>query len=107
MPHKLSLLHNGFLKWIGYATAFCALVGSLWGGKVILDSSYAGAAEVRQQFNDLKLFLLKKDLRDLNKERVELLRVKEMRRLTDLESRRLGEVEQEIRALQLELKRAR
>lgn len=98
------LLQNGVLKWIGYATAFCALVGSLWGGKVILDSSYAGAAEVRQQFNDLKLFLLKKDLRDLNKERVELLREKERRPLTRLEQGRLSDIEEEIRGLQRDLK---
>lgn len=103
MPNKLSLSHNSFLRWIGYATALCTLVGSLWGGKAVLDSSYAGAAETRQKFDSLELFLRKKDLRDLKRERGELERIKETMGLSGYEKGRLKEIVDEIKALEHEL----
>lgn len=104
MPCKLSLPRNGFLRWIGYATAFCALVGSLWGGKVILDTTYAGAADTSKKFDSLQQYLSKRDLRDLKKERGELERAKETRGLSAYEKKRLEEIIEEIKALEGDLK---
>jgi len=98
------LPHNGFLRWIGYATAFCALIGSLWGGKLVLDTTYAGAADTSKKFDSLQLFLLKKDLRELKKERGELEQEKEHRSLTKYEKTRLKELDEEITGLERDVK---
>lgn len=92
------------MKWLGYATAFCALVGSLWGGKLVLDTTYAGAAATRQELNTLKLFILKGDLRALQKERFELEVASRKRPLTDIEMGRLNEINEEIRLLEQEMR---
>ena len=107
MPRKPMVFRNGFLKWIGYATAFCALVGSLWGGKLILDSSYAGAGETNKKFDSLQLYLSKRDVRDLKKERGELEYAKETRGLSGYEKKRLEEIVEEIKALEGDLKGTR
>lgn len=97
-------MSNVVLKWIAYATAFCALVGSLWGGKLVLDTTYAGAAETKQKFDSLQHFLSKKDLRELKKERGELERAKEKGGLSEYEKGRLKEIVDEIEALETDLK---
>jgi hypothetical protein len=82
-----------------------------WSGKAVLDATYAGAAqmkkheaETQQKFESLELSLSKRDLRDLKKHRGELERAKETRGLSEYERGRLKEINDDIDALENELK---
>ena len=110
MPRKLSLLSR-LDSPVKITAAIFALMlavwGAGWGGKAVLDTNYAGAADTRQKFDSLQLFLSKKDLRDLKRERGELERAKETRGLSGYEKGRIKEINDEIETLEKELKPAR
>jgi guanylate kinase len=83
------------------------VLGAGWSGKAVLDTTYAGAAQVQQKFDSLQLFLSKRDLRDLKRERGELERAKETRGLSEYEKGRLKEIKDEIEDLEKQLKETR
>jgi len=96
------------------AALFALVVSVLttgWGGKAVLDFHYASAAEVRKneaetqkKFDKFELFLLRKDLRDLKKDRGELERQKELGKLNSYDKKRYDEIKDDIGTLEKDLK---
>lgn len=110
MPRARSLLSRLDTPVKIVAAIFALIVtvlGAGWSGKAVLDTTYAGAAQVQQKFDSLQLFLSKRDLRDLKRERGELERAKETRGLSEYEKGRLKEIKDEIEDLEKQLKETR
>lgn len=109
MAHRASLskMFSGLDTPVKIVAAIFMLVvsavGTGWGVKVGLDTTYAGAADTRQKFDSLQQFLTKKDLRDLKRERGVLEREQEAGGLSKYEKGRLKEIIDEIGALEKEV----
>lgn len=95
----LTPLERKVRAWLSSITASVALIGSLYAGWLALDTRYAKASEVNQQFQVLEQTLREGQRQQLRREEFELLREQKRRTLTDLEEARLLEVQDAIRTL--------
>lgn len=95
----LTPLEKKVRSWLSTGAAGVALIGSLYAGWLALDTRYAKASEVSQQFQVLEDTIREGQRQQLRREEFELLREKKRRPLTDLEESRLLEVQDAIKAL--------
>lgn len=90
-----------------------AIVGGTWGAYWAFESKYARAVDLRsheakeqRQIDGTRALILNFDLRDLRRERGQLLRQKSMSgRLTPYEQQRLEEINQDILKLEDRIRR--
>ena len=80
------------------------IVGALFYGAWSLDIRYAKAADVQAQIGSLTILYLQSILMDLKRQLFDLLVAEETRRLTNLEKRRMIEIEQEITITELKIR---
>jgi hypothetical protein len=91
--------------WLTWAAGVLALIGTTWGGFVIVDERYAKAGEVQQQVDSLKSLYMRSELRDVQREKFQIEVTKQQRKLTPLEGQRLEQLRQEEKGIQDHMQR--
>lgn len=83
-------------RWLKWCAALLVLIGLVWGGWSRFDSTYARAADVRQQVDGLKALYFQQRISDLEREEFGFQREAQRRKLTELELGRLETVRKEL-----------
>jgi len=99
---------NGITNRLAWAGGSLALIGTLWTGYMKFDTTYARAADVREQINETKGLYLRSEQRALQKEKFSLeLKRQQTGKLWPLEQGRLNEITNDLKAIEDQIKSMR